>query len=200
MIKKSGCRIFKYLEPLRTSRQGFTLLEMVVALGIFSVIVVTSIGIMLGVANSQIKASNIQAILDNVRFSLELITKEMRTGNNYQLTTTCSPGSEIKFQTSLGSTRVYYLYAPTNTIMRATSAISSLDCDGSTGVSQPFTSDEVIVQKFDTATQGTTVGPNDGQPWITIFLRVKSKNPKYEYASSMDLQTTIVQRFRDIQQ
>ena len=181
--------------------EGFTLLEMVIAMGIFSVVMISAIGIMLGVSNSEIKANGIQSILDNVRFSLELITKEMRTGSNYVLSTNCAPsGSEITFTTSLENPRTYFLDSTTSHIMRAIVPITSSDCNGISGKVQPFTADDVLIQALDITTHGTAIGPTDGQPWITMHLKVKSKDVKYQLTSSMDLQTTIVQRFRDIQQ
>lgn len=191
---------------IRNFERGFTLIEMVVAIGIFSVIVISAIGIELGVANAQLKANGIQSILDNIRFSLELITKEMRTGTSYSITQNCTTrlsansGPEITFTTSTGQTRVYFLDAATGLVMRATTAIGPADCDGLTKKVQPFTADDVAIQSLNFQTFGNTFGPNDGQPWILVTLSVSSKEPKYQFDSSMNLQTMIVQRYRDIQQ
>ena len=87
------------MESFRSS-DGFTLLEMVISIGLFSVLVIASIGITLGVSNAQLKAASLQVIQDNVRFSLELITKELRTGSNYKsVALSCSGiiGSGLQF-------------------------------------------------------------------------------------------------------
>jgi len=183
----------------KPSLTGFTLLEMIISIGIFSVIVIAAIGITLGISNAQIKSTNIQNIQDNIRFSLELITKEMRTGNNYALTAVCGvPGSEISFDTSLGEKRVYFLDSVAKRIMRSKGTIIAGDCDGSTGKVMPFTAEEVSVDRIAFSLGGSGVGPADGQPWVTITLKVKSKSPKFELESSMDLQTTVIQRLRDL--
>src|SRR3990167_9895129 len=65
-------------------RRGFTLLEMFVALGVFSVIMVIAFGIAISMNNAQFKASRIQIVQDDLRFALESMTKEMRTGTNFQ--------------------------------------------------------------------------------------------------------------------
>lgn len=180
--------------------KGFTLLEMVISIGIFSVIVVSAIGIMLQVSNVQSKANNLQTVLDNIRFSLELITKEMRTGNSYVLSTACGiAGEEINFKTSIGEDHTYFLDESAGMIMRATEPITGADCNGNTGKVLPFTSPDVLIQKLNFAARGNNIGPDDGQPWITIDMKVKSRSVKYELDTSMDLQTSIVQRFRDIQ-
>ncbi|MBI2640458.1 MAG: prepilin-type N-terminal cleavage/methylation domain-containing protein [Candidatus Sungbacteria bacterium] len=177
---------------------GFTLLEMIISTGLFSVLVVSAIGIMLGVSNAQIKAANIQAIQDNIRFSLELITKEMRTGSNYQLTVKCSPpGSEISFTTSLGEPRTYFLDTDNKIIMRSVQNITSADCANPEKVA-PLTSEEVLVDRLSFTLRGEAPGPADGQPRATLALKVRSRSAKYLLESSLDMQTTITQRLRDL--
>ena len=182
----------------KIKEHGFTLLEMVISIGIFSVLVVASIGLTIGRSNAQIKAQNIQSILNNMRFSLELITKEMRTGSNYVLTTLCaSSGSEISFITSLGEQRVYFLNSTSGIIMRAKVPITAGDCTNTSKV-KPFTAEEVLVERQSLLLSGPQAGPVDGQPRTTVRLKVTSRSPKFHLQSSMDLQTTVVQRLRDL--
>lgn len=178
-------------------KNGFTLLEMVVSLGIFSVLIILALGIVLGVSNAQLKAANIQAIQDNIRFSLELITKELRTGTNYELTdygTACGrvgdPDSEISFNTSLGEKRVYYL-DQSGVIMRIT---GGTDCQRA----RPFTSEEVVVERLIFRLRGEKQGPTDGQPMVTVSLTARSRDSKLILESKMNLQTTVVGRLRDL--
>lgn len=180
-------------------KRGFTLLEMIISVGIFSVLIVASIGVTLGISNAQAKAANIQAILDNIRFSLELVTKEMRTGSGYQLSAICAQrGSEISFTTSSGERRIYFLNPTTEVIMRAKEPLISADCTNIAKV-KPFTAEEVAVERLNfSELNGDIPGPLDGQPRITMTLKVRSRSPKYHLQSSMDLQTTVVQRLRDL--
>ncbi len=172
-------------------KSGFTIIELVISIGIFSVIVVAAISITISVMNGQLKAADIQAIQDNIRFSLELITKEMRTGSGYNLTGICGAlGTEITFTTSAGQTMVYYLDPATNSIMRIK---GSSTCSNA----RQFTADEVVVEKLNFLLRGNGIGPNDGQPVVTIIMQVRSKNAKFQNQSSMNLQTTITQRLRD---
>lgn len=185
--------------PKKSGKAGFTLLEMVISIGIFSVLVIAAIGITISVSNTQIKAGNIQGILDNIRFSLELLTKEMRTGNNYQLTTICAAsGAEISFLNSASAKRIYFFDSSLKALMRATQDLTVADCSGATGKIMQFTAEDVEVQRFKVSLQGQAEGANDGQPWTLISLTVRSKSPKYELESFMDLQTMVTQRLRDI--
>lgn len=62
---------------------GFTLIEMIVSLGVFSVVVTTAVGAMLVLiaTNQQLQAE--QSVMTNLAFALDTMTREMRTGYNY---------------------------------------------------------------------------------------------------------------------
>ena len=189
----SSCFIIRC--SLRQQRKaGFTLLEMIISIGIFSVLVVTSLGVTLGVSNAQIKASNIQSTQDNIRFGLELITKEMRTGSQYVLSAFCSsPGQEINFITSSGEGRLYYLSGEAVKRVKGSVPFSGSDC--ARGV--PLMADEVAVERFHLVTSGTGAGSQDGQSRVTISMSVRSKSFKNPLESRMNLETTVVQRLRE---
>lgn len=179
------------------SNYGFTLLEMLISIGIFSVVVIATIGITISVTNAQIKAANIQVIQDNIRFSLELMTKEMRTGSDFVISSICNttiPGAEISFTGNSGD-RAYFLDSSTNTIMRLKQKIASAaDCSNASAL----TSEEISVNNLTFQLSGEVVGPVDGQPKVTIIMKITSKSAKFYLESSMNLQTTVVPRLRDL--
>lgn len=182
------------IEMLSKFGAGFTLLEMIVSIGIFSVLILASINIMLSVSKAQIKSADLQAIQDNIRFSLELITKEMRTGRNYNLSSFCATtGSEISFDTATGEKRIYYRDPVKKAIMRIRGSPSPT-CNNAI----QFTAEEVFIDAFTLSLRGQAVGPSDGQPIITMSLKISSVDPKFGSQTNMNLQTTIVQRTRDL--
>lgn len=178
------------------SNHGFTLLEMLISIGIFSVLVIATIGITLSVTQAQIKAANIQVLQDNIRFSVELMTKEMRTGSNFVISGYCTavPNAEISFEGNSGD-RAYFLDSSTNIIMRLKQKIASAgDCLNASAL----TSEEISVNDLGFRLTGHAIGPTDGQPKITIIMSLTSKSPKLQLESSMNLQTTVIQRLRDL--
>ena len=174
-----------------SARAGFTLLEMIISIGIFSVLVVASIGIMLNISNAQLKAANVQITQDNIRFALELMTKEIRTGYAYAASHFCGAGAreEISFLNSASEKRVYYRSG--DNIMRIA---GSTDC----GRSRPLMAAEVGVERTQFQIGGATPGDSDGQPWVLVSLSLRSKTEKRAFESHMDLETMVVQRFRDL--
>ncbi len=184
---------------------GFTLLEMIISIGLFSVLVIAAIGVILGVSRAQSKAANLQAVLDNVRFSTELITRELRTGTNYQIVNgKCSDqiGAGLQFVShnrGAAQDRLYY-HADTDgdgsaeTIMRiAPGDTNGINCDQA----QPLTSEQVIVDLFRIELAGAEVGPGDGQPRASLSIRVSARDPKLGADTMMNLHTAITQRLRD---
>lgn len=185
----------------KTKNAGFTLLEMTIAMGIFSMLSIIAIGITVQTMNTQVRTAEIQSIQDNIRFSLELITKELRTGTSYQLSgygAACGGGSEISFtaNTPTGGTEthVYYLATSgvnTGTIMRIK---GGTDCS----TAAPFTASEVTIDKLSFQIHGATPGGADGQPIVTVALHARSKNPAFITSSDMNIQTSVTQRLRDL--
>lgn len=194
----------------RARDAGFTLLEVVISVGIFATLAVSAIGIMLGVARIRQKTAHLQAVIDNVRFSMELITKELRTGEEYASPGICSgaPGEELTFisnNTGIRERRAYYLNA--GKIMKislsgtdADRQITPADCAESPGgIAFPFTSNDVRINSLSFIVHGEILGQSDGQPRVTISMEAESRDPRMGADTHMNLQTTITQRIRDIQ-
>ena len=66
-----------------TSQLGFTLVEMIVSLALFSMVVTVSVGALLVLiaSNEQLQAE--QSVMTNLSFALDSMAREIRTGTNY---------------------------------------------------------------------------------------------------------------------
>ncbi|MDP3769868.1 MAG: prepilin-type N-terminal cleavage/methylation domain-containing protein [bacterium] len=182
---------------------GYTLMEMLVSIALFSIVVMASIGVMIMVFGSQSKAIALKDVIDNARFSLELITRELRTGTNFKYSTPPGcPSQGIQFTSyNQGSAqeRFYYLSdtdadGEYDAIMRVAMLVAgSVDCN----LAQQFTAPEIKVYLVWSVIYGGTLGPTDGQPRISISMTVRSRNPRPGQDTSFTLQTTVTQRERD---
>lgn len=181
----------KNMEYKTQNSAGFTLIEIIVAVSIFGLITLATVQIMLIIMRTQETITRIQAIQDNARFSLELITKEMRTGTDYRTDTICAAnGSEIHFLSTSGA-RVYYLDPnDSGKIYRATSEVTgpSQCAGGADNRFSEFTGNQVFVERFAFVLRGQNTATGDGQSMATITTHIRP---------NLDLQTTIVQRVRD---
>ena len=64
-------------------KQGFTLIEIIVALAIFTVVAVVAIGALAKVISANKKAQSIQAAISNLSYAIESMSRELRLGRNY---------------------------------------------------------------------------------------------------------------------
>jgi prepilin-type N-terminal cleavage/methylation domain-containing protein len=71
---------------LKNKKRGFTLLEMIVSLGIFSLVAVIAVGSLVRITGLNRRAQSLQSAMDNVSFALESMTRNMRYGSGFQCT------------------------------------------------------------------------------------------------------------------
>jgi len=156
--------------------KGLTLIELITAIGIFSVIIVIVISLFAATLKGYRKSAALQNVQDNVRFLLDFMTKEIR-----QSTINSSAGEgDSLIITRPDSTSVTYAFNGTN-IQRNGSSINSENV----AVSGRF------------LISGTTAGDNL-QPKVTISLKVQTQATKAEEKASINLQATLSQRILDI--
>src|SRR3989344_1284541 len=85
--------------------RGFTLIEMIVAIGIFSMVSTLTVGSLLILPSAERHVSSVQINQDNVRFAIEAMSREVRTGIEYQL---CSGDPTcLQFKNALGDIILY---------------------------------------------------------------------------------------------
>ncbi len=110
---------------------GFTLVELIISVGIFSLLMVLSVGALLAVVSANKNAQGIKSAVENLNFSLETMARTIRSGSNYVCEDTNSDGkcNHISFYDRSGAYEVfnenvgvkidYYLYGAT--LMRTVS-------------------------------------------------------------------------------
>jgi len=62
---------------------GFTLLEMIVSLGILAVVAVIAVGALVRMTSLNRQAQTLQSAMNSINFTLESISREMRVGTSY---------------------------------------------------------------------------------------------------------------------
>ena len=64
-------------------KKGFTLVEIIVSLGLFAVVAVIAIGAYLRIIDANKQAQALKTAVNNANFALESISRELRVGSNY---------------------------------------------------------------------------------------------------------------------
>lgn len=177
--------------------KGFSLIEMVVALGVFSTIAVIVAGALLSMSDAQKKAIALRLAQDNIGYTFETMTKEIRTGHSYH----CGIGNDdfninprdcIVFP---GGTSFIFINALGQTIIyRLVNGQIERSANGGETFST-LTSPEVHVNQLTFYVRGAP--ENDKlQPLVTIILS-GTAGETARAKTRINVQTTISQRFLD---
>jgi len=141
MFKKQKLIITKHSTLYATrSTRGFSIIEMIVAVAIFSIVMVVCVGALLSVVDVNQRVQSIKSIVNNLNYALESMVRNIRTGSNYDCDLIVSgsqdcpsaPGSAISFTDQRGHAVIYRRDASTNTIKRDLYLDGNLNLDPET--------------------------------------------------------------------
>ena len=176
--------------------QGFTLIEILVSLTLFLVVMTISMGSVLSVFDANRKSESLKVVMDNLNFTLESMSREIRFGKNYHcgggsltLPLNCpnGGGSQISFLASDGVTQVVYRLIG-NRIEKS--------IDGGTSY-VAVTAPEIVVQNLTFYVVGADRVPiNYLQPKVLIEIKGKA-GAKTNTQTTFNLQTLVSQRVLD---
>jgi prepilin-type N-terminal cleavage/methylation domain-containing protein len=62
---------------------GFTLIEIMVSISIFTMVVLIAVGSLISINDANRKIQSMRALMDNLNFALENISRPLRTGSSY---------------------------------------------------------------------------------------------------------------------
>lgn len=69
---------------IKSSQKGFTLVEVMISIGLFTVIMIIGITAVLGVNNTYRKTRSMRSAIDNLSFIMEDMARNIRLGTNYR--------------------------------------------------------------------------------------------------------------------
>ncbi|OGF72099.1 hypothetical protein A3E06_00145 [Candidatus Giovannonibacteria bacterium RIFCSPHIGHO2_12_FULL_44_42] len=184
-------------------KKGFSLIEMIVAVGIFSVAALIGVTALLSLTVSQRKAIAIQSAYDNMRFGVEVISKDLRTGDIIHCSSSgvltmpqdCPPGvndadplhQSITFLNSSGQTVRYRL----NTC----GSVGCIQRSVGGGPDEQLTGDDINIQDLRFFVKGSLPSEDETPPFhstVTIIARGEAGSGKSK--SQFSLETTVIQR------
>ncbi len=206
----------------RTQQQrGFTLVEMLVSLGLFSVVATMSVGTLLVLIDANARAQSMQLVMTNLSFSMDSMTRELRTGFNWycgaadttvdgddkqdcsvadnaEMISLVESGRNTTGGSNFDERRINYYF---DADYYGTGRGAILRLLGQGGTPQPLTGGDIDVDQFELVVTGTAVGSdgNNEQPNASIFIKGKADVIAGGQVGSREfaLQTTVTQRLID---
>lgn len=167
------------------NKKGFTLVEMIVSLGLFTIIMFIATSAFLSIVNTDRKSRAVRIAADNLNIALEDMSRRIKTGSGYDcgtigIPTDCLGGANsFTFNNQDG--------VPTTYSLSGTSILRD-------GIQ--ITSPEIIITGLNFVVSGSLVGVADNkQPMVVIVI--DGSLGAGATASSFKIQTTITQRAYD---
>ncbi len=72
------------LKKEKSLRGGFTMVELLVAVALFTVVMLISVAVIFSIIAGNRKAQNINAVVNNLNFAIESMVRDMKTGYYYR--------------------------------------------------------------------------------------------------------------------
>jgi len=161
--------------------RGFTLLEMLISIAIFSLVTVIALGAIVMLFGSYSKSQSTQVLVDNLNFALESITRDIRFGNSYTYSNN-ENWIEVEFE---GDTIRYELDVSASDNGRIKRIVNGNDSEATFA-----TAEDIDIETFRLGVAGESAG--DGHPRATFLMRGTLLRGNQQ--STFALQTTVSQR------
>lgn len=166
--------------------RGFTLVEMIVSLGLFTIIMFIATSAFLSIVNTDRKARSVRVAADNLNLALEDMSRRIKTGTGYgcggaSVPTDCPSGaSSFSFTDQATTTRTTYTLSG-GAILRE---------------GQRATSPEITITRLTFIVRGAPAGDNI-QPSVLVLVDGALLPSPGIATTTFKIQTLITQRVYD---
>ncbi len=190
--------------PKKNPQKGFTLVEMIVSIALFSIVMVVCVTALLALVNANRKAQALQSVMNNLNISLDDMARNIRMGSHYHCSSTIDATThdcpnDVDNQTFIfehfGGSRsdfsdqwIYKYDAPNKRILKSING-------GTDYVS--ITAPEVAIDNMKFYVIGTTIDDTT-QPRVTIVVSGTANAANVKSKESFHIQVTAVQRAIDL--
>lgn len=180
---------------MRTPNRGYSLLELIVSLGIFSLVMLVVLGAYLTLISLDRQARASNQLAASLSFAVDSMSRSLRTGTNYacnanQASPNCSSGaSKIEFTDAEGQ-QITYLLMASGRIGQCTGAL----CVDATAV--PLTDPRISISSLRFYVRGAE-SSDAVQPHVT-FAVTGSMTTDAGESTQFSVQTGATQRLIDI--
>lgn len=152
-------------------KKGFTLIEVLVSMGVFTIIMVMIAGTISSMMAARISARNTRVALDNVSTAIEYIIREVRSGGTYHcnisvgdvnLPRDCSAGANSFSFFDVDGNRIVYRFDAANGVIISDGAIAP-----NLRLNEPT---EFWVDSFIVSVEGAEVTTDTVPPFVTFKI------------------------------
>lgn len=182
------------------NKKGFTLIEVIVAVGIFALVMMVAIGAVLAIVGANKKAQSLHNVINSFNLAIETMVRDMRTGYGYQcgngtpVAVDCIDGTAFAFTSTLSDEKeVTYAF-------NSDEGYITKQVDGEDDEPLRLTSSDVFITKLSFTLTGvetlTSVLRDFYQPKVLVIIQGEARLAGE--VSKFNIQTLVTQRRLDI--
>ncbi len=186
MVKKRNGGVY--------GKGGFTLVELLVAVALFTIVVFISLGAILTIFDANKRSQYSKTVVDNLNLTLEDMIRILRFGETYN----CDPENVFVYETAdcaNGNTTMSVVFNGTPIIYRLNG--TSIESSVGGGDFAPITAPDVVIEDLKFYVYGSSSEFDDLQPYAIIVIEGYVGNKPVQQAR-FQIQTIAVQRQLDI--
>lgn len=187
---------------LRTSSSGFTLIELTVAVTLFTVVMLVAVGALLSLVDANRRARALESVINNLNVSLDGMVRAIRMGSHYNCNGTAVPDGTANASCPNGGTSFSFAPYGSDPDVQTERFVYTFE-DGQlyrskTGGSGrvAITAPEVSISDFTFYVVGTATG-DVTQPKVVIVVK-GTAGSSLKTLSTFNIQATASQRTLDI--
>lgn len=192
------------VSPVNINGRGFSIVEMLVATALFSIVMVIAVGSLLTMVDANRKAQSLKSVMNNLNFAMESMVRSARVGTSYHCENITSPPPDIATPKDCPDGGILFAFEPFDgnpgipndqEVYRLLDGRIERSMNSGSSFT-PVTADEVQIDDLAFYVVGTTPG-DDFQPKAVITIRGsagETERTRTEFA----LQMVASQRVFDI--
>lgn len=205
-------KLFAIRYSLNARSRGFTLVELIVSVGLFAIVMLVAVGALLALTGANRKAQALQSVMNNLNIALDGMVRSIRMGSNYHcgsaggITTVqnCPTTGDTLFafepfggDSGLPNDQWIYFYDASD--KRIYKSVNGTILNASA-----LTSPEVTIDNMRFYVQGTTPGCDTSspcspvQPKVVITVQGTAGAASLKTKTTFSIQATAVQRLLDL--
>ncbi|OGZ58664.1 MAG: hypothetical protein A2827_03360 [Candidatus Spechtbacteria bacterium RIFCSPHIGHO2_01_FULL_43_30] len=189
---KTGFNSPKFFK--KNNNKGFSLVEILVSLAVFSIVAIAIGGFFLMSVRGQRNTIARQNLIDNVRFAIEFMSRQIRLAQQ-DIAGSCTGSADSMFTESASDISFISYDGDCITYQLAGEKIQIRPDDGESF--SDMTSDDIIINSLEFTVDGRE--SDDGeQPRVTVIIEAETSGQRPEDNLSIEVQTTISARNIDV--
>jgi len=188
------------LPRTHASYRGFTLVEMLVAVALFSIVMLIMGGALLSLVYANRKAQSLQSVMNNLNIAVDDMVRAIRMGSNYR----CGSQTPVAADCTNGGSSVYITPYGSDSTNRTQdwgfvydSGTKRIYKVIGNGTLIALTAPEVQITSMTFYVVGTTHG-DTVQPKVVITIKGTVAGSATKVSSTFNIQATAVQRVLDL--